>query len=73
LLEEVIYTVEALGKVPVGVVLTEQPDGSVNGFFATVASEHVEEIGAIPKGVSRSDLVFEQCDGEWRCQVLVDV
>lgn len=73
LLEEVIYVVEALGKVPVGVDLAEHADGSVGGFFATIPSEGLEAIGALPKGVSRSDLLFERRDGQWRCHVLVDV
>jgi len=73
LLEEVIYVVDALGRVPADIVLTEHPDGRVDGSFATIESEHVEVIGAIPKGVSRSDLLFEQRDGEWRCHVVVDV
>ncbi|MEX1009307.1 MAG: archease [Acidimicrobiia bacterium] len=73
LLEEVIYVIEALGKVPLGVDLAEHADGSVGGFFATIPSERVEAIGALPKGVSRSDLLFERRNGQWRCHVLVDV
>jgi SHS2 domain-containing protein len=73
LLEEVIYVVEALGKVPAGVELAEHADGTVGGFFATIPSEGLEAIGALPKGVSRSDLLFERRDEQWRCHVLVDV
>ncbi len=73
LLEEVIYVVDALGRVPVDIALTERPDGRVDGSFATIDSARVEVIGAIPKGVSRSNLLFEQRDGEWRCHVVVDV
>jgi SHS2 domain-containing protein len=73
LLEEVIYAVEALGMVPVGVELVEDADGSVGGAFAAAAVDRVEVIGALPKGVSRSELEFEQRDGMWRCHVLVDV
>lgn len=73
LLEEVIYVVDALGRVPVGVELAERPDGSVEGCFATIPSEDLEAIGALPKGVSRSDLLFERRNAQWRCRVLVDV
>ncbi len=73
LIEEVIYVVEALARVPVDVNLAEHADGGIRGFFATIPSGQVEAIGALPKGVSRSDLQFECRDGEWRCRVLVDV
>jgi hypothetical protein len=43
------------------------------GFLATVLSEQPEVVGVLPKGVSRSDLHCARGDGEWRCQVLVDV
>jgi SHS2 domain-containing protein len=73
LLEEVIYTVDALDAVPVGVDLSERADGTVEGLLATVPGEGLEVIGAVPKGVSRSGLQFAPVGGEWRCRVLVDV
>lgn len=73
LLEEVIYVVEALGKVPVGVDLDEHADGSVRGFFETFPAERLEATGAVPKGVSRSDLEFRRRDRRWFCHALLDV
>jgi SHS2 domain-containing protein len=73
LLEEVIYTIDVDGAVPVAVALSERAGGGVEGFLATVLSEQPEVVGALPKGVSRSDLHFARGDGEWRGQVLVDV
>lgn len=73
LLEEVIYVVEVLGRVPVSVHLDEHEDGSVRGSFGTIPAEQVEATGALPKGVSRSDLVCEQRGQLWRCRAIVDV
>jgi SHS2 domain-containing protein len=71
-LEEVIYTVDADGAVPVAVDLTERA-GGVDGFFAAVPADQLGIVGAIPKGVSRSGLQFALHRGQWRCRVLVDV
>jgi SHS2 domain-containing protein len=73
LLEEVIYVVEVLGKVPVGVDLDEQADGGVRGFFETFPAERLEATGSVPKGVSRSDLEFRRRDRRWSCHALLDV
>jgi SHS2 domain-containing protein len=72
LLEEMIYTMDVAGAVPVGVELAEDAGGVV-GFFATVPPEELEIVGALPKGVSRSGLQFAPHRGQWRCRVLVDV
>jgi hypothetical protein len=48
-------------------------DGTVEGSLATVPGERLEVVGAVPKGVSRSDLRFGRFGGQWRCRVLVDV
>ena len=73
LLEEVIYIVEALGQVSVRVHLDEHEDRSVRGSFETIPATRVQSTGAPPKGMSRSDLVFEERGQLWRCHVLVDV
>jgi SHS2 domain-containing protein len=72
-LEEVVYVIDVLGRVPVGACLEDSDNGGVAGCFETVALEDVEVIGAVPKGVSRSGLAFEQVAGGWRCEALVDV
>lgn len=72
-LEEVVYVMDVLGKVPVGARLEDSEHGGVAGFFETVPIEDVEVIGAVPKGVSRSGLAIEQVAGGWRCEALVDV
>jgi SHS2 domain-containing protein len=73
LLEDVIFAVDALDEVPVTVELVERADGTLEGFLATVPGERLEVVGAVPKGVSRSDLRFGRFGGQWRCRVLVDV
>lgn len=76
LLEEVVFVVDALGRVPVETRIAEA-DGGLRGTFATVAVDRVEEVGAFPKGVSRSGAELAPDEGpepsSWHCRVLVDV
>lgn len=72
-LDELIYIIDALGCVPVGVALEETEDGGAAGFFDIVPVDCVEIIGPSPKGVSFEDLVFEQRDGVWHCRAIIDV
>jgi len=73
LLEEVLFLLDARGVVPVGVHVDERADGGLSGSFACVPADGRELTGAVPKGVSRSDLVFERRDAGWWCRVIVDV
>jgi SHS2 domain-containing protein len=73
LLEEVLFLIDARSVVPVSVELEEHAEGRVTGTFSTIAAEEAEVVGAVPKGISRSGLVFERRDGRWRCRVIVDV
>jgi len=73
LLDEVLYLVEVRGVVPVGVDLDDAEDGSVAGFLEVVPVAHVEQVGALPKGCSRSGLVAGPDPAGWRCRVVVDV
>jgi SHS2 domain-containing protein len=73
LLEEVIYTVDVFGKVPVRVQLAESQDGGVAGDLEVVPVGDVALIGPMPKAVSFHDLEIAEHEGAWRCRVLVDV
>jgi SHS2 domain-containing protein len=73
LLDEVIYLVDTRGLVPIEVTLTAGPDGSLTGCLDFVPVDAVEPVGAVPKGVSWSDLVLEQRGARWWCHVLLDV
>ena len=74
LLEDVVYAVDALDAVPLAATLHERADGGVSGWLETVPATSVIEVGATPKGVSRSDLSFaEEEKGRWRCRVEIDV
>jgi SHS2 domain-containing protein len=73
LLDEVIYLVDALAVVPVMVQLEARADGGLTGTFQTVPATAVAVIGAVPKGISRSELFIGSRRGRWRCSVEVDV
>lgn len=73
LLEEVIYTVEVLGLVPLTATLTPADDAGLAGWFDAVPVSAVELVGSVPKAVSRGDLEVATSDAGWRCRVTVDV
>ncbi|MQA86809.1 MAG: archease [Streptosporangiales bacterium] len=72
-LDEAIYQIEVHDRVPVDVEVAEDSDGGGIVRFATVPTDSVEPVGAIPKGVSWHDLQFGCSGGTWRCHVTVDV
>jgi SHS2 domain-containing protein len=73
LLEEVIYTVDVFGKVPVHVHLAEAEGGGVAGDLEVVEAAEVVLIGPVPKAVSWHGLEIGEDGGIWRCRVVVDV
>lgn len=74
LLEEVLYQLEVLGVVPATLALEETEGGGVAGFAHVVPVAHVEEVGAVPKAVSRHELSIGVDDaGVWRARVVIDV
>ena len=72
-LEEVIYVLEIGGGVPVGAHFATRDEEAVVGYLETVPADRVEVTGAVPKGVSRSELRVEGGGTRWRCRVVVDV
>lgn len=73
LIEEMIFVIDTLGRVPVQITLEEAEDGGVAGSFDIAEADAVQIHGSIPKGVSFTDLAFAPEDGSWRCRVTVDV
>lgn len=73
MLEDVIYTMDVFGLVPVRFHLSETEDGGVAGDMEVVAADQVELVGPVPKAVSYHDLSVEPLAGGWRCHVLIDV
>lgn len=73
LLEELLYVIDVLGVVPVATELDESPPGQVVGSFQAVPVSAVEEIGALPKAISRHGLRLGTDGQRWACRVTVDV
>jgi len=73
LLDEIIYVVDVLGRVPARITLEETEDGGVAGFLDLAPPDALEIHGSLPKGVSFADLVFADTNGVWRCRVTIDV
>jgi SHS2 domain-containing protein len=72
LLEEVLFDADARGHVPI-LTEVEVRDDRLVGTFTTVSIEELDIIGAIPKGVSYSDLEFGPTETGWHCRATVDV
>ncbi|MGZ6954883.1 MAG: archease [Acidimicrobiia bacterium] len=72
LLEEVLFYADAQGHVPTRTEVEVRGDRLV-GKFTTVEIEQLDIIGAIPKGVSYSDLEFGPTANGWHCRATVDV
>jgi SHS2 domain-containing protein len=73
LLDEVIYVLDTSAMVPVSITLEDRADHGIDGWFDVVPAGDVEVTGALPKGVSRSDLVIETDERGWVCRVEIDV
>lgn len=73
LLDDVCYLLDADGLVVVDVALEEEDDANFDGTFFVTPVGCVSQIGAPPKGISRSDFEFEERDAQWHSRVLVDV
>jgi SHS2 domain-containing protein len=72
LLDETIYLADARGRVALDATVRRSVDG-VTGTLVTGAADDVDQVGPVPKGVSRSDLVAGPDDGGWRARVTIDV
>lgn len=72
LLEESIACVDTQGLVPVG-ARVEATERGLQGSFAVMPVDALEQIGPLPKGVSYHGLVFERTATGWRCTATVDV
>lgn len=73
LLEEVIFTLDTAGTVPVHARVRGAADGGLDVVLELVAPGSVEPTGAVPKGISRSGLQFAVDQRGARCSFLVDV
>jgi SHS2 domain-containing protein len=73
LLEEVIYLLDTLDAVPVGVVVAVATDGGLTGHFDVADRATVRPVGPAPKAITRHGLRIGVAAGAWRCTVTIDV
>jgi SHS2 domain-containing protein len=72
--DEVIYWLDAEGKIPVSLAVRPAPDGGVVVFLVLVRAAEAEVIGAAPKAASLHDLrCAPDPAGRWSCGVTIDV
>lgn len=73
-IDEVIYTLDADGKIPAALRAAPAADGGIDLTFDLADAAAVEIIGAVPKAASLSGLTCAATpDGRWACAVTVDV
>jgi SHS2 domain-containing protein len=72
-LEELIFTLDTAEAVPVRAEVSAAADGGLDVVLVLVERDRVTGTGAVPKAVSRSELVVESRPGSTRCRFLVDV
>jgi protein archease len=72
-LDEAIYLLDADDLVAIGAQARRTAGGGLAGHFTTVPRSAVQQIGAVPKAISRHRLRFDRAEGGWRCTVTVDV
>jgi SHS2 domain-containing protein len=74
-LDEVIYQLDAHGRLPVDISISQPACGAQSRTevrFATAPGGQAELTGAIPKAISLHELRFAPWGGLWRCHVTVD-
>jgi SHS2 domain-containing protein len=72
-LEELIFTLDTAEAVPVRAEVGRAADGGLDVVLVLVERNRVTGTGAVPKAVSRSELVVESGPGRTSCRFLVDV
>ena len=75
-LDEVIYQVEVRGRVPVDVSIDERTGatkGQVEVRLATVPTERIDQVGAVPKAVALNGLRLDRVGAGWQAHVVIDV
>ena len=73
LLDEVIFVVDAEGRVPHDIVVERADSTECTGTMRTVPLASVTQTGSVPKSVSLSELRVEEDGDRWSCRVLVDI
>jgi protein archease len=72
--EEVIYTLDAAGEIPVTVSARRAAGGGIDLSFGLTGQDQVEITGAAPKAASLSGLSCGQDPaGRWSCAITIDV
>jgi len=71
-LDELIYTLDTTGRIPVDVEL-DTLDSGLDVRFATIDAAHLPQVGAVPKAVSLHDLYLAAGPRGWSCSVTLDV
>jgi SHS2 domain-containing protein len=72
-LEEVIFTLDTAEGVPIRAEVSSAGDGGLDLVLVLANRRSVVPTGAVPKGISRSELVVRSGEGAVRCRFLVDV
>lgn len=73
LLDELIFVLDTVSLVPIAASAREDRDGGVAVELDLAPRSAVEAVGAVPKGISRSEVQAERQPEGVHCSFLVDV
>ncbi len=73
LLEEVLYLVDVLGRLPAETRISGTEEGGIAGFFEVVPTEAAVEVGPVPKAIARHGLRVGATEQGWACHATIDV
>lgn len=72
-LDEYLVTLDTAAGVPVAAHVSKRPDGGLRVEMTLADPASVEQVGSIPKAVSRHEIDVTGERGHVRCRFLVDV
>ncbi len=73
LLEEVIFVLDTLDRIPIGAEVVEESPTSVQGWIDLADRQAVDIVGPSPKAVARTGATMIETGSGWCCRVVVDV
>ena len=73
LLEEVIFALDTLDRIPIGAEISGESPTSAHGWIELCNREDVDIVGPAPKAVARTGAALVPTGAGWGCRVTVDV
>lgn len=73
LMEEVLYLVDVMGRIPVETRISATEEGGMVGFFEVLPTEAAVAVGPVPRAIARQGLRVGATEQGWACRVTIEV